>query len=266
MDNSSTKPLAVVTGASSGIGYELAKQFAQNGFDLVVAAEDQRIADAAQAFSGLGAQVDSVQVDLATPDGVEELSRRIKATGRPVAAAAINAGVGVAGDFARQTDLDAELNLVDLNVRSTVHLAKRVVPDMVARGEGRVLFTASEIATSPAPYQAVYGASKAFVYSFAEGLRGELKDSGVTVTALMPSATETEFFERAGAEDTKVGQAKKDDPEQVARQGYEGLMAGEAKVVAGSLKSRIATRVSDLLPDAASAAAHGKVSEPGSGS
>jgi len=186
MTSPSTKPFAVVTGASSGIGYELAKQFAQHGFDLLVAAEDAGIAEAARAFEGLGAGVESLQVDLATYDGVENLYAKIASSGRPVEAIALNAGVGVGGDFTRGTELRDELNLIALNVTSPVHLAKRVLKDMVARGQGRVLFTSSIAATMPAPFEAVYGASKAFLLSFAEALRNELKDTGVTVTALMP--------------------------------------------------------------------------------
>ena len=132
------RELAVVTGASSGIGFELAKQFAEHGFDLVIAAKSDKIERAARELAGTGAIVDAVMVDLATPEGVKELYRRITATGRPVEAIAINAGVGVGGDFAEQTSLEDELGLVRLNVESVVHLAKLVVKDMVACGRGRV--------------------------------------------------------------------------------------------------------------------------------
>lgn len=171
-----TRPLAVVTGASSGIGYELAKQFAQNGFDLLVTFTGASINEAAQAFENLGSKVETVQADLATYDGVETLYDKIKATGRPVEAIALNAGVGVGGEFT-QTDLQAELNLIELNVASTVHLAKRVVKDMVGRGSGKILFTSSIVSQMPSPFQAVYAASKAFVHSFSEALRNELKDT-----------------------------------------------------------------------------------------
>ena len=150
MVNSLTRPLAVVTGASNGIGYELAKQFAQNGFDLLITATGPSINEAAQAFEELGAGVEAVQADLSTYDGVETLYNQIKATGRPVDAIAINAGVGVGGDFARETDLKDELNLINLNVVSSVHLAKRVVKDMVEHGKGRILFTSSIAAIMPA--------------------------------------------------------------------------------------------------------------------
>ncbi len=264
MDSSLTKPLAVVTGASSGIGYELAKQFAQNGFDLLVTATGASINEAAQAFEVLGAKVETVQADLATYDGVETLYNKIKANGRPVDAIAINAGVGVGGDFASQTDLKDELNLINLNVVSTVHLAKRVVKDMVDRGKGRILFTSSIISQMPSPFQAVYAASKAFVHSFSEAIRNELKDTGVTVTALMPGATETNFFHRAGLDDTKVGADEKDDPALVAKQGFEALMAGKDSVLAESLKTKIGGVVSKILPDTVTAELNRKLNEPGS--
>ncbi len=263
MNSSLTRPLAVVTGASNGIGYELAKQFAQNGFDLLVTATGPRINEAAQAFEDLGAKVETVQADLATYDGVESLYNKIKATNRPVDAIAINAGVGVGGEFTK-TDLQEELNLIELNVASTVHLAKRVVKDMVERGKGRILFTSSIVSQMPSPFQAVYAASKAFVHSFSEAIRNELKDTGVTVTALMPGATETNFFHRAGLDDTKVGSDKKDDPAEVAKQGFEALMAGKDSVLAESLKTKIQGAISSILPDTVTAEQNRKLNEPGS--
>lgn len=265
MVNSSIRPLAVVTGASSGIGYELAKQFAQHGFDLLVTATGSSLDEAAQAFKGLGANVETVQADLATYDGVETLYNQIKTTGRPVDAIAINAGVGVSGEFAK-TDLQEELNLIELNVASTVHLAKRVVPDMVTRGNGKILFTSSIVSQMPSPFQAVYAASKAFVHSFSEAIRNELKDTGITVTALMPGATETNFFHRAGLDDTKVGADKKDDPAEVAKQGFEALMAGKDAVLAESLKTKVQGKVVAVLPDTVTAEMNRKLNQPGSAS
>ena len=239
MTMTSTRPLAVVTGASSGIGFELAKQFATNGFDLIVAAEDADIATAARELSALGTEVDDVQVDLARPEGVEVLYERIAAAGRPVDAIALNAGIGAGGAFATDTDLEQELRLIDLNVRSTVHLSKYVVRDMVGRGEGRILFTSSIASTMPGSFQAVYNASKSFVQSFALALRNELEDTGVTVTSLMPGPTDTEFFERADMLDTKVGADEKDNPADVARDGFDALMAGKERVVSASLKTKL---------------------------
>jgi short-subunit dehydrogenase len=259
-----TKPLAVVTGASSGIGLELAKQFARHDFDLVLAAEDDELAAAAEQVRACGAQVEPVRTNLAAPDGVEELVRRIDAAGRPVEALAVNAGVGIDGEFAGDTRLEDQLTVVDLNVRSAVHLTKRVVPGMVGRGRGRVLFTSSIAGTSPGPYQAVYAASKAFLTSFSEGLRGEVKDKGVTVTALLPGPTDTEFFERADMEDTKIAAGDKDSAAEIAEAGFDALMSGDDKVVAGAAKNKLQSAVSRVLPDEAKAKQQGKMMKPGS--
>ncbi len=265
MTTTPTRDLAVVTGASSGIGFELAKQFADHDFDLIVAAEDDAIHAAALELAQLGVSAEPVQVDLATDTGVEDLYTRIAAAGRPVEALALNAGIGAGGAFATDTTLEDELRLIDLNVRSTVHLAKHVVRDMVDRDRGRILFTSSIASTMPGAYQAVYNASKSFVQSFALALRNELKDTDVTITSLMPGPTDTEFFERADMLDTKVGTDDKDDPADVARDGFEALMAGDERVVSASLKTKPQGRGSRLLPDSAKAAMHRKLAEPGSG-
>jgi uncharacterized protein len=257
-----SRNLALVTGASSGIGRELAKQFAQNGFDLIVAAEDE-LEGAVTELQSLGATVDGVRVDLAAPEGVEELWRRVAETGRPLDAAALNAGVGAGGAFV-DIDLEKQLNIVDLNCRSTVHLAHLVLRDMVARNRGRVLFTSSIASTMPGSFQAVYNASKSFDQSLALALRNELKDTEVTITSLMPGPTDTEFFERADMEDTKVGAGDKDDPEDVARLGFEALMDGKERVVAASANTKLQGRASRLLPDSAKAEMHRKMAEPGS--
>jgi short-subunit dehydrogenase len=269
MDTTSERQLAVVTGASSGIGRELAKQFATHGFDLVIAAEDAGIDDAATELKGLGAAVEAVRTDLSAPAGVQELNDRATATGRPVDAVALNAGVGEGGAFAssdpqKATELDDELRIVDLNVRSTVHLAKLVSRDMVARGQGRILFTSSIASTMPGSFQAVYNASKSFVQSFALALRNELKDSGVTVTSLMPGPTDTNFFARAEMLATKVGAGPKDDPAEVAEDGFEALMEGKERIVPGSLTTRLQGHGSRFIPDRAKAAMHRRMAEPGS--
>ncbi len=196
---------------------------------------------------------------------MHKLQSAIQSSGRPVDAIAINAGIGVSGRFA-ETDLAEELKMVDLNVVSTVHLAKFIVKEMVARGSGRILFTASIAGTMPTPYEAVYGATKAFVRSLSQSLREELKDTGVSVTALMPGATETNFFHRAGADDTKLGASEKDDPAEVAKEGYEALMAGKDHVVAGSFKNKLQAAAGYALPDPLVAKAHASQSEPGSAS
>jgi uncharacterized protein len=184
----------------------------------------------------------------------------------PVDVLVLNAGVGVGGRF-WETDLADDLRLVDLNVRSVVHLAKLVVRDMVARGSGRVLVTASIAAKAPGPYHATYAASKAYDHSFAEALRVELEeaDTGVTVTSLMPGPTDTDFFDRAGMEDTKVAQGRKDDPDEVAKDGVDALLAGKDHVVAGALKNKVMAAGSALQPDAAAAKGMATMAEPGSG-
>lgn len=263
MNSSMNRPLAVVTGASSGIGYELAKQFAENGFDLLITATHAKINETAETFKQLGAHVETVQADLATYEGVETLYNRIQATGRPIDAIAINAGVGLGGKFT-ETDLQEELNLINLNITSSVHLAKRVVQSMVQQGKGRILFTSSIAAIMPGPFEAVYAASKAFLRSFSQALRNELQDTGVTVTALLPGPTGTNFFNRADMNDTKAGVSQKDDPAQVAKQGFEALMAGKDEVIAGSLLTKVQGAVAQVLPEPAKAAVHRQLTEPGS--
>lgn len=257
-------PLAVVTGASSGIGFELARQFAEHGYDVVVAAEDAKLDAAADELrQSTGVQVTAVRTDLADYGGVEQLWQKVSSEGRPVSALVLNAGVGLGGAFSEQA-LDDALALVRLNVESTVHLAQRVVPQMAARGDGKILITSSIASESPGPYQALYNASKSFVQSFAEALADELADEGVTVTSLMPGPTETEFFERAGLENTALGAGKKDDPALVARQGFDALMDGKTKVNAGGLKSKVQGKAMKVLPDKAKAAFHRQETEPGS--
>ncbi|HWE50834.1 MAG TPA: SDR family NAD(P)-dependent oxidoreductase [Bryobacteraceae bacterium] len=262
MDNGTNRSFAVVTGASSGIGLALAREFAAHGFDLLVVADSPKIKAAAESLNTNGTAVFEEQIDLARPDGAEELYARIQKIGRPIDAIALNAGVGAGGDFVRETTLDADLNVIDLNVRSTVHLAKLVLKDMVMRGQGRVLFTSSIAATMPGTFNAVYNASKAFVQSFAQAIRNELKDTGVTITALMPGATDTNFFHRAGMDNTKVGMGEKDDPAEVAKEGFEALMAGEDHVIAGSFKNKVQATMAHVLPDTTVAEMHRKQGEP----
>lgn len=260
------RPLAVVTGGSKGIGFELAREFAEHGYDLVICAEDVGVlAEAAQALTGLGpdgaSDVRTVSADLATYDGVERLYAELRALGRPVDVLAANAGVGVAGDFARETDLDAELRMIQLNVASQVHLIKRVARDMVERDRGQILITSSIAGVMPGPREAVYAATKAFLRSFGHALRNELSDTGVGVTVLMPGPTETEFFERSGLDETKAGHMNKDDPGMVARQAYEALEHDRAQVVAGA-KNKLQAGMATMMPDTAKAAFHGQMTKP----
>jgi short-subunit dehydrogenase len=260
----SNRPFAVVTGASRGIGLELAKQFAAHGFDLLVAADDRALAAAATTLRGHGGGVDALRVDLATHEGVDELYAGIVAAARPVDAIAINAGIGPGVAFGTGTGLHRELKLIDRNVRSTVHLAKHVVRDMVARGQGRILFAASTASTMPGSFQAVHDASKSFVQSFALALGNEVRDTGVTVTSLMPGPTEAEFCERVDMLDTKVRDDVKDDPADVAREGFEALMAGRERVASASRQTKLQGPAGRVRPDSAAAEVHGAMAEPGS--
>lgn len=262
MENTARGSFAVVTGASSGIGLELAKQFAQHGFDVLMVADSPKIGQAASALKSYNVAVSEAQIDLAEPTGVDKLYEVIRTGGRPVDAIALNAGVGAGGDFVRGTSLEADFKVIDLNIKSTVHLAKLVLRDMVERGQGRVLFTSSIAATMPGTFNAVYNASKAFVQSFAQAVRNELKDTGVTITALMPGATDTNFFHRAGMDDTKVGMSEKDDPAEVAKTGFEAMMAGEDHVIAGSFKNKVQATMAHVLPDTVTAELHRKQAEP----
>lgn len=257
------RPFAVVTGASSGIGFELARQCIEHDFDLLICADDEGIHQAAHHLGEAGALVQAVCADLSTFDGCEKLVDAVNASGRHLDALLLNAGVGVGGAFLTN-DLEDELRMIDLNVGSVIHLAKRLVPRMVNRGKGRVLITASVASTSPAPYLAVYGATKAFDLSFAEALRYELADTGVTVTALQPGATETEFFERAEMENTKVAQREKDDPAEVAKLGFEAMMEGKDKVIAASLKAKLEGLAGEILPETVKARMQGSQTRPGS--
>ena len=241
-------PLAVVTGASTGLGRAIAAELADRGFDLVVAAHEPAIETAAAELAAGGGGVQAVQVDLSTREGVEELHRAVRGTGRPVHALVLNAGIGVHGRF-DETDLEQHLRLVDLNCRSVVHLAHLVLQDMVGQGEGHVLVTSSVAAKAPGPWQTTYAASKAFDHVFAEGLREELKDTGVSVTSLLPGPTETPFWDRAGMRDTRVGAGPKDSAERVAGEGVEAMLDEDHEVFGGGLKTAVQVAVSGLVPD-----------------
>jgi uncharacterized protein len=256
------RKLAVVTGASSGIGFELARQCLEHRFDVLVCADDAEISSVPGRV-GIEGAVFPVRADLATYDGVEALYSAIRSHRRPVDALLLNAGVGMGGDFIN-IDLSDELRMIALNCMHTVHLAKRVVPEMVARRQGRILITGSVVSTAPNPFQAVYGATKAFVMSFGEALRYELRETGVTVTVLQPSATDTNFFERANLMDTKIGEGKKDDAALVARHGFEAMMEGKDSVLGGSLKSRVSGMLNEVLPETIKAAQAGRQTKPGS--
>lgn len=257
------RSLAIVTGASSGIGYELARCCAENGFDLLIAADEPRINEAAQELRKIGAEVKAVQADLATTEGVDKLYQAYKALNRPVDALLANAGRGLGHAFLDQ-NFDEVRDVIDTNVTGTLYLIHKVGQDMRARNAGRVLITGSIAGFMPGSFQAAYNGSKAFLDSFSFALRNELKETNITVTCLMPGATETEFFEHADMEDTKVGKSKKDDPADVAKTGFEAMMKGEGDVVTG-WKNKLMTAIASVTPAGMLAEQHRKMAEPGSG-
>ena len=256
------RPLAVVTGASTGIGYELARCCAQNGFDLLIAADEAQIEEAAEDCRQFGGNVESLQADLATIEGVEDLYAAIG--GRNVDALLANAGRGLGGAFLDQ-DFNEVIRVIDTNITGTIYLIQKVGRDMRERNAGRILITGSIAGYIPGAFAAVYHGTKAFIDSFSFALRNELKDTDVTVTCLMPGATETEFFDRAGMEDTKVGQAKKDDPAEVAEAGFKAMMDGDGDIVTG-WKNKIQTTIANVVPSSVLAEQNRKQSEPGSAS
>jgi len=259
-----TLSLSIVTGASSGIGYELARCCARAGHSLLIAADDPRIHEAAMQLRAElkdGATIEAVLCNLATQAGVDELHAAVGA--RPVAALLANAGTGLGHAFLEQ-DFTAVRHVIDTNITGTLDLIQRVGRSMQQRRSGRILITGSIAGFVPGSFQAVYNGSKAFIDSFSFALRNELKDSGVTVTCLMPGATDTQFFARAGMEDTLVGQAKKDDPADVARVGFEAMMNGDGDVVAG-WKNKALAAAAHVTPASVLAEQHRKMAEPGSG-
>ena len=253
-----SRPLAIVTGASSGIGFDLARYCAAGGFDLIVAADEPSIHEAAKLLEASGTRVEPVQADLATMQGVDKLYSSLQ--GRPVAALLANAGRGLGHAFFDQDFGDIE-RVIETNVTGTLYLIHRVGRDMRARGQGRILITGSIAGFMPGTYQAVYNGTKALLDSFAFALRAELKDSGVSVTCLMPGATETEFFKRADMTDTQVGQGKKDDPADVAKVGFEAMVSGEGEVVAGFM-NKVQTTIANVTPSEVLAEMHRKKAEP----
>lgn len=257
---SSGKPLAVVTGASSGIGRHLAIEAARRGFDVIVAA-DTPLEETCAELTSLGAQVEAVEGDLATKEGVDRLYDSIG--DRPVSALLANAGHGLGKAFLDQNFTDVR-HVIDTNITGTIYLAHRVGNLMRESRDGRILFTGSIAGFMPGSFQAVYNGTKAFIDSFAIALRNELKDSGVTVSCLMPGVTDTNFFERADLMDTKVGtQEHKADPAEVARIGFDAMMLGEADVVAG-MKNKLQVAIAAITPAEVLAEQHRKMAEPGS--
>jgi short-subunit dehydrogenase len=261
--NATPRQLAVVTGASTGIGLELARLCAQQGWDLIIAADEPLIENAARELSGMGITCTAVECDLATAEGVAKLTSAILEAGRPVDSLLANAGRGLGNGFLDQ-DLDDALKMIHTNIDGTVRLIHEVANGMRSRGQGRILITGSIAGLMPGTFQAVYNGSKAFLDSFSVALSNELRDTGISVTCLMPGATETDFFERAGMTDTKVGSGEKAHASDVAKTGFDAMMKGELKVVAG-FGNKLRAAVSHIAPDSTLADMHRGMAEPGKG-
>jgi len=257
-----SRPLAIVTGASSGIGLELAKLAVDQGYDLIIAADEPEIHQAAGAIEAKGAKVRAVHADLATTEGVDELYDAARELGRPVEILIANAGRGLGHAFLDQNFEEAR-RVVDTNIVGTIYLVQKVGRDMREANRGKILLTGSIAGFMPGSFQAVYNGTKAFVNSFALALRNELKDTEVTVTCLMPGATETRFFERADMLDTTVGQQEKDDPADVAKTGWDAMMRGDGDIVSG-MKNKVQSAVANVTPAGVLAEQHRKMAEPGS--
>lgn len=258
-----SRPLALVTGASTGIGLELAKLAATNGHDLVIAADESEIHAAADRLRISGGSVTPVEADLATVDGVDALLAEVKSLGRPIDFLFANAGRGLGGAFLDQEAEDWR-RVVDTNITGTVYLIQKIAGGMRDRNSGKILITGSIAGFMPGSFQAVYNGTKAFIDSFSFALRNELQDTDVTITCLMPGPTETEFFRRADMLDTKVGQGEKDDPVDVAKAGFEAMMNGEGDVVSG-WKNKLQSALANVTPAPVLADQHRKMAEPGSG-
>jgi len=250
---------AVVTGSSTGIGLELARCCAEDGFDLVIVANEAAIETAAAELRSLGGSVEAVQADLSTIEGVDKLCAAIG--DRSIDALLANAGVGLGNAFLDQ-EFGRIRRVVDTNITGTLYLIHRAGNEMLRRNSGRILITGSIAGFTPGSFQAVYNGTKAFLDSFSFALREELRDSGVTVTCLMPGATETEFFRRADMMDTKVGTDKKDDAREVARAGFHAMLRGESDIVTG-MRNKIQTTAASVTPNEVLARQHRKMAEPG---
>lgn len=254
-----TKQLALVTGASSGIGLQLAVQCARHGFDLIIVADEPEIHRAGETLREMGVTVETLEANLATEEGCDKLCGALG--GRPVDALLANAGRGLGRAFVDQGWQDIRY-VIDTNVTGTVYLIHKIARDMRRRSAGRILITGSIAGFMPGTFQAVYNGTKAFLDSFSFAIRAELAGTGVSVTCLMPGATETEFFERADMLDTKVGTGAKDDPAEVAKTGFKAMMAGEGDVVSGWY-NKLQSAIANVTPASVLAEQHRKMAAPG---
>lgn len=259
MENS--QKYALITGATSGIGYELAKLFAKDKYNLVIVARDSGELDriATELQSG-GLQVHTIAKDLFQKESAQEIYNEVRSKGINIDILVNDAGQGHYGKF-EDTDLEKELNIIQLNIISCVTLTKLFLKDMLSKNEGKILNLGSIAGEAPGPYQSVYHGTKAFVNSWSAAIRNELKDTNISVTVLLPGATDTDFFNKADMQDSKILDTKLSKPEDVAKDGYEALMSGDDKIISG-LKNKVQVAMANVLPDSVASETMGKQQEP----
>ncbi len=262
-----SRKIALITGASNGIGFEIAKLFAKNDYDVIaIARDEQKLNAACDELRKSGGNVYPLSADLSEYNEIQQIKKTVDAAGYDIDALIINAGQGLGGPFIDGTALDKELQLIRLNVESYVHISKIFLPDMIKRGGGHVLMTSSVSGTAPIPFEAVYGASKAFVNSFFWAIRNELKGSNLNMTLLMPGATETNFFKNAGQSDTRVGASQPTKPEEVAERAWYALMSGHEYVYGDEATEYEGDVLNRIQSESQKAQRHRILSEPGSAS
>jgi short-subunit dehydrogenase len=254
---------ALVTGATSGIGYELAKQFAKNGYDLVMVARNHdELKAKADEFKSFGINVITIAKNLFIEEDAYSLYSELKLNGISPSILVNDAGQGVYGKF-QDTDLHREVDIVNLNIVSVLILTKMFIKDRLPKGSGKILNLASIASKAPGPWHSVYHGTKAFILSWSEAIREELKDSGITVTALLPGPTDTDFFNKADMNESKILEDKDNlaSPEEVAIDGFNALMNGDDKVVSG-LKNKLTIAMSNIATDSMAAHRMGEMQKP----
>ncbi len=256
------KKYALITGATSGIGYELAKLFAKDNYNIVAVARNREELDktASELEESNNIEVIKIALDLFEVDNAFDVYNQVKNKGIEIDVLVNNAGQGQYGEFLN-TDIHRELDIIQLNICSLVVLTKLFMQDMATRGEGKILNLSSIASKSPGPWHSVYHGTKAFVQSFTEAIREEVKDKGITVTALLPGATSTDFFKKAEMESSKVMEEEMADPADVAEDGYEALMDGKDMIVSG-LKNKVQVMMNNITPDDTAAKKTAKAQEP----
>ncbi|HZI53159.1 MAG TPA: SDR family oxidoreductase [Chitinophagaceae bacterium] len=259
----SKKSYTLITGGSEGIGFELAKQFAQHGHNLILVARDgTQLENAKNSLQADGLDVLTISKDLFNTEAAFELYDELKNRNLDVGILVNNAGQGVYGLF-EHTDIRRELAIVQLNISALLILTKLFMQDMLDRGDGKILNVSSVASKTPGPWQSVYHGTKAFVQSFSEAIRSEVKEKGITVTTLLPGATDTDFFNKADMQESKTVEDKDklSDPAKVAEDGYNALMSGDDKVISG-LKNKMSVAMSNLMTESAAADMTKKQQEP----